>query len=257
MPAWNQEYINSLVQRFIELVKNSAERIDNVVDGRVAPGTDDLPIGNAKQIRAAVLFFDIRGFSRRTGSAELVELQKTLHLLNCVIPLTMQIVFDFGGYVEKNTGDGVMAIFPATTSDADAGDSALLTAVTVFYALEHLVNPYLTRVGIPIVEARIGIDLGTVLIAKIGTHTGNSKFDRNFITAVGPAANLACKLQGLAGTNEIFVGDLVRANAVYSTQRFFVDVTPLGWTWAYSNAPTEPYRAWRFAAVRTLPAPTQ
>ncbi len=259
MPEWTRDYFKSLEERFHLIVENSADRVPDIVQGRVAPGTEDLAIGSAKQIRAAVLFFDIRGFSQRTGSAALSELRKTLHMLNCVVPIAMHIIFDQGGYVEKNTGDGIMAIFPRSSSDREAADAALDAASMIFYVLRTVVNPYLTSIGIDSVDARIGIDLGTILVAKIGTHTGNSRFDRNFSTAIGPAANIACKIQHLAGTNQIFVGDLIRRNCSVAQGNLFLDATPhpSEWDWSYANSPTNRYFVWHFAAVLNPPSLTR
>ena len=141
MPEWTREYYGSLCNRFNKIVTGLDDRLQCVVSGRVAPAVNDLPIGSAKMMRAAVLFFDIRGFTERTGSPDPDSLKKALLALDVVIPIVMQTVFDHSGYVEKNTGDGVMAIIGAEDSDETAANNALSAAVTVFYLLEKLV-PY-------------------------------------------------------------------------------------------------------------------
>ncbi len=174
-------------------------------------------------------------------------------MLDCVIPMVMHIVYDYGGYVEKNTGDGVMAIVGAEESDDNAASAALSIATTTFYALRHLVNPYLESMDIQKVDARIGIDLGTLLIARIGVPTGTSKLPRSFLTVVGPSANLSCRLQEMAGTNQIWTGDLIRRNAEDNRQRFFKDKTPESWTWNYLANPEKVYSIWHYNASRVDP----
>ncbi|WP_447985033.1 adenylate/guanylate cyclase domain-containing protein [Nitrospira sp. Nam74] len=169
-------------------------------------------------------------------------------MLDCVIPMVMHVIYDFGGYVEKNTGDGVMGIL--TGKDDETSLPALEIALTVFYLLNKLINPYLLSHGIPGVDARIGIDVGRLLLARIGTPKGSAKQDRNFLTAIGPTANIACHLQQMAETNQIWVGDIVKTNSPSAWQDWFIDVTPQNdWGWNYT-ATGNTYRVWHFHAHR-------
>lgn len=254
MPTWDSAYLQSLTERFGKILEGLTSRLQAVAEGRTAPGLEDLAIGSARKQRAAVLFFDIRSFSLRTGSPLDADLRNSLLLVDCVLPIMMHLVYDHGGYVEKNTGDGIMALFGVDGDDVSAANDALGVATAMFYVLENLVNPVLVKVGIAAVRARIGIDFGPVLISRVGVPTGSSKHVRNFLAAVGPAANLACHLQEMAGTNEIWVGDLIRRNAFDWRQRFFVETTPPGWHWNYVGQPWVPYRLWRYYAVKIAPA---
>jgi class 3 adenylate cyclase len=252
MPEWTGTYANSLSERFNALTGGLSDRMDAVADGRVAPAVDDITIGSGRSIRAAVLFFDIRGFSTRTGSPEPQELKRTLLMLDCVIPMVMHVIYDHGGYVEKNTGDGVMGVIGADASDGDAANDALDAAVTIFYALSNIVNPFLAGLGIARVDARVGIDQGNLLLARVGVPTGGARHARNFLTAVGPAANIACRIEQLAGTNQIWVGDLIRLNARPSRAMAFEAATPAGWNW-FHHGTASPYWVWRFTETRTYP----
>src|SRR5215204_3443942 len=98
MPTWNSTYYESLVDRFSEITNGLDDRLDAVADGRIAPAVEDLTIGSARKLRAAVLFFDIRGFSSRTAS--FANMKKALQMLDCVIPIVEYLVYDHGGYVE-------------------------------------------------------------------------------------------------------------------------------------------------------------
>lgn len=253
MPSWNIQYYTSLEERFAELTSGLDDRLEQIIKGRTPPASEDISIGSARKLRAAILFFDLRDFSGRTGSPDDQSMKQALELLDVVIPIVMQIVFDFGGYVEKNTGDGIMAIF-VSGEDDEISKAALDCAMVIFYTLREIVNPHLRTLGILDINARIGIDLGWVLLARIGLPTGSSKFERNFLTAVGPAANLACRLQAMAETNQIYVGDLIKRNALPEWEQFFHDKTPPTWQWAYENAPNIPYRVWHFGAKRKPPS---
>jgi class 3 adenylate cyclase len=232
MPEWNKVYYDSLVERFTALTDGIDDRLGDVKDGRVAPALDDLAIGSARSLTAAVLFFDIRDFRSRVKSDDGDDMKRALHMLDCVIPMAMHVVYDFGGYVEKNTGDGIMAVVGAEESSEKCANDALSIATTLFYS--------------------IGIDAGTLLISRIGVATGSAKHPRSFLTVVGPTANIARAVQEMAGTDETWVGDLVKAHASVKSQPFFLDKTPAEWHWVHLKTGL-PYRVWHFNAVRTEP----
>jgi adenylate cyclase len=254
MPNWTWDYINDLWGQLLDIVDDLQERLDEIsAPGRVAPALDDLTIGTGRRLRAATLFFDIRGFSKRTTSPNLDALKRSLFMLDCVIPMMMRVLYDHGGYVEKNTGDGIMAIIGAEEDDETAANAALDAATKMFWVLEHVVNLELSARSMEPVQARIGLDLGTLLIARIGMPTGSAKHPRSTLTAVGPSANLACRLQQRAGTNEIWCGDLIKRNARANRQQHFRDTTPTDWTWNYADNPEVVYRIWNYYAVRRDP----
>ncbi len=253
MRSWNREYWFYLTQHFKALTKDLKSKLDGVVAGRAVPSAENIPIGSARKVNAAVLFFDIRGWSNRSGLV-------ALYTLDVVIPMVMRIVHDHDGYIEKNTGDGVMAIFTAM-DEQKACKAAIESAMTCFYVLENAINPHLAQVSaqvsIPSVDARIGIDFGEILVARIGVHKGSANQDRSFLTAIGAAANIACKLQEQAGTNQIWVGNSIKANAPQEWQNYFKRASPAEWTWV-SIGTSEPYPAWHFDAVWSeikLPTP--
>ena len=227
--------------------------MEGVAAGRVVPAIRDITIGSGRHMRAATLFFDIRGFTARTSEPDVQQLKTTLLMLDSVIPMVMQVIFDHDGYVEKNTGDGVMGIIGAENSDQEAADAALNAAMTIFYVLDAIVNPFLQPLGIAPVQARIGLDLGPLLLARIGLPTGAAEQPRSFLTAVGPAANLASKIQQhFADTNQIVVGDLIKQKTSRPPTDF-VNVTPADWTWVHYPERTTPYYIWRFTGVRRQP----
>ena len=177
-------------------------------------------------------------------------MKKSLFMLDCVIPMIMNVIHDFGGYVEKNTGDGVMAILGIEEDDDEGVNVALDIATTSLYVIKNLVNPFLESFGVSNVNMTVGIDLGTLLIARIGVPTGSAKVDRSFLTAVGPSANPACHIQQMAGENEIWVGDNIYTHAMDYRKGFFYDKTPVGWIWTYKHDASIPYKIWHYDAYR-------
>lgn len=253
MPRWNRSYYDSLVERFRQITDGLGDRLDQVATGRTTPKLENIRIGSARKVTAATCYFDIHNFSGRTGNADAATLKRALLLLDSLVPAVMQVMYDHGGYVEKNTGDGIMSIHGADTDDRTAADDALDAASASLFVLDELVNPYLRSHGVREVEAKLGIDLGQLLIARIGLPTGSAPHPRNFLTAVGPAANIAHSLQEHAAPNSIIVGDSVKLNASSRHNPFFWDVTPSWWNWVYRDDPTKYYRIWAYTRRRSKP----
>jgi len=247
--AMHRGALGEALPRFVNLM-------DRVADGRIRPTLEAMAIGSGRKVTAAVIFFDICGFTTLTSSDDPQTLKRTLLLLNCVIPGMMRVLYRYGAYVEKNTGDGLMAIHGIELEDAVTANQALEIAEEMFYVLNYIVNPALNGLGIESVRARIGIDMGQILISRIGVAKGMSLHDRNSLTAVGPAANRASKLQGMAEENTIWVGDMVRRLAASEKQYLFDCVTPDHWTWNYGGNPNAPYHCWRYNGVASDPMAT-
>jgi adenylate cyclase len=252
MPNWNKEYFKSLEDKFENISSGLEKRVDDVVNGRVAPSINDIKIGSGRKLDAAVLFFDIRGFTNRTNSSDINKLKETLFMLDCVIPMVMQIVYDFNGYIEKNTGDGIMAIIGLEDSKETASRNALSVATIIFSVLKNIINPYLETKKIQKVDARIGIDYGDLIVARIGLPNGTSQYDRNFLTVVGPTPNIASKIQHLAGTNQIYVGNEIYKHVEEYRKPFFKDKTPEDWLWQYTPS-NERYKVFLYDAIRNVP----
>ncbi|MGJ8593070.1 MAG: adenylate/guanylate cyclase domain-containing protein [Aquaticitalea sp.] len=252
MPNWNLKYWLELNNQFNSLTEDLEDRVESITSGRKTPALDEINIGSGRKMSAAVLFFDIRGFTNRTSSSDDNKLKETLYLLNCVIPMVMKIIYDHGGYIEKNTGDGIMAIIGTEDDDIKASNQALSASTVIFYCLNHMINPHLERVNIQKVDARIGIDIGNILITRIGLPSGTSKHKRNFLTVVGPTANIASKIQNMSATNEIWVGDLIKRYAYDWRINYFKEKTPTDWTWNYSSSGNK-YKVWQYNAVKLNP----
>jgi adenylate cyclase len=235
VPRWGTEYRTELSTRFAALSRNALTRVGEVTTGRVVPALQDLAIGEARRRRGAVIFVDICGFSARTSSPEEARIDETLLMLNVFIPSVMAVVYDHGGYIEKNTGDGVMAVLsPAGATDRELADEALSVARGIFYVVRDHVNPFLEQRRIEPIEIRVGMDLGTLTIARMGVATGGAALQRNFLTVVSPAANLASKMvEDIADRGDLMIGDLLKNAATFRFGVTYTDVTPRDWEWVY------------------------
>jgi adenylate cyclase len=249
MPAWDLNYFKTLSERFERITDGLPGRIADITEGRSAPSLDEMSLGTGRHVQASVLFFDICGFTRRTARDDLEALGKTLYMLDCVIPMVMHVVFDYGGYIEKNTGDGVMALIGIGETPEDATTKAVDVAVVSLYMIDKLVNPHLVDEGIDPVDVSFGIDYGSLLLARIGTRRGTAKVVRSHITAVGPTANIAFALQEHAGPGEVLVGDLIYDHSRKKTDLMDM-VTIADWAWTIGTD-ARTYYAWEYTGRRT------
>lgn len=87
----------------------------------------------------AVLFLDISGFSKRPSETE-EEQGMLLRVLNLFFTEMIKIAEEYGGTVEKNTGDGLMAYFEdgAGNPPERGAKRAVACALTMMAANEHL-----------------------------------------------------------------------------------------------------------------------
>jgi len=139
----------------------------------------------------AICFTDIRGFTAQSETMDPVELFDSLsgHLRRQV-----EAVYRFGGYVDKFSGDGLMAIF-------DGEDMARQCCRC---ALEIMNETMRNTQGGEQFPIGIGIHVGRVVIGNIGSP------EHLDYSAVGTSVNLAARLCGYASPETIIVSNAVR-----------------------------------------------
>ncbi|MGQ3046827.1 MAG: adenylate/guanylate cyclase domain-containing protein [Niveispirillum sp.] len=144
--------------------------------------------GDADHIFAAILFADLRGFTRFTAD----NLSTTvLERLNHWFDLSVDAVEAHGGEVLKFMGDGMLAIFPADMMNPrEACGHALAAAAT----LDNAVTAWNEACpnGQTRIDYGLSLHLGHVAFGNIG---GKRRLD---FTVVGPAVNLASRLLEVA-----------------------------------------------------------
>jgi class 3 adenylate cyclase len=154
----------------------------------------------------AVLFLDISGFSGRPSETQ-AEQDAIVSAFTVFFTEMVRIAEDYGGTVEKNTGDGLMAYFEdgGGTPAEGGAKRAVSCALTMMDTAAQVINPLLNAVQIAPLSFRIAIDHGQVTIAKVGAA---KRF--NSMVAIGTAANVASKMLAFAQRGEIVIGDTVK-----------------------------------------------
>ena len=158
---------------------------ERILDGRIRRG-------DVEEIHAAIWLSDMRGFTALADSMRSRELIDFLnHYFDCQVPA----IIERGGEVLKFIGDGLLAIFPIAKGEAEA--AAVCRNVAAAAREAHLKIAALagraTSANFPALRFGLALHLGKVLYGNIG---GGNRLD---FTCIGPAVNLAARLEKLAG----------------------------------------------------------
>jgi adenylate cyclase len=227
------DYWKQQIDRIHSVLDKINERADAIVAGRQVPEEQILLLGTGRHLSMAVLFLDICDFSKRPSGAP-IEQAVTVHVFNLLFTELIRIAEDYGGTVEKNTGDGLMVYFEdGGGTPAEVGSKrAVAAALTMFYTTERAINPILERSSIPPIKFRIGIDHGEVTIAELGAA-------RRFRSrvAIGATANIASKILDVAGPGELILGNEVhkRLPPGWTNQFSQIHTTQTGWVYLASG----------------------
>ena len=144
--------------------------------------------GDTEAIHAAIWLSDMRGF---TTLADTLPPQQLVDLLNRYFDCQVPAIHEHGGEVLKYMGDGLLAIFPI---GAEADFSAICAAALAAgkTARGNIAALHIVENG-PALRFGLALHVGDVLFGNIGS--GN----RLDFTCIGPAVNLAARLEKLAG----------------------------------------------------------
>lgn len=236
---WSPLFYKSLKSDLRKCSIRSSNRVREITNGLTMPAPSRVPIGSGKSMVAAIMFFDLENFSARSA---IMGNENTLFTLNVIIPQIIKIAKHWNGEIEKNTGDGVMVIIGTETRNNDIiARDAIEIAMSIRYAMSDSINPMLESKGIQGFNFKIGIDMDSVLIANIGIN------NNSLMTVVGGAANRASKLQDLASSNKILIGDNLFKYLKPKVQQFCKEGKYSTWDWSYTGTKSM-YKFFEFEA---------
>ncbi len=142
-----------------------------------------------ERLRAVVMITDMRNF---TGLSDRLPGDDVIKLLDDYFDAIVSAVAEHKGEVLKFMGDGLLAIFPAD-DDEDFAPSSLRALGAATAGLDRLALLNEARRDSDRTELRtgIGLHLGEVSYGNVGA------VDRLDFTVIGPAVNLASRIEGL------------------------------------------------------------
>jgi adenylate cyclase len=133
-----------------------------------------------QEVSVTVMFVDVRNFTRLSRERCPHQLVSSL---NRFFGLVVPVVVEHGGYIDKFTGDGLMAVFGLPRQAVDHADRALAAA----RAIDALVGQSFDGW----IDIGVGLDSGTVLLAIVG---GGHRLE---VTLIGHAVNMAAHVEAV------------------------------------------------------------
>jgi adenylate cyclase len=147
--------------------------------------------GHGETMHAAIWLSDLRGF---TALSDRLPAETVVDILNRYFDCQVASIRARNGEVLKYMGDGLLAVFPI---DEYVGDAQKVCSHVLEAAQETRasVEGLQYQIGDVIERFRFGVALhvGTILYGNIG---GGNRLD---FTCIGPAVNLAARLEKIAG----------------------------------------------------------
>ncbi|MFH0938771.1 MAG: adenylate/guanylate cyclase domain-containing protein [Planctomycetota bacterium] len=168
---------------------------------RMLSGGLSLELGGTEK-KGAIFFSDIVNF---TKLARMMSARNVVTLLNRYFTVMQNIIFRRGGSIDKCAGDNIMAHWgvvgdmPDFTANAVTAAIEMQIAMFTFNRDEALKN----EISLPHTPLGHGIGVNTGMVCA-----GNIGSDRKIeFTVIGDAANLAARIESLAGRGQVLVGE--------------------------------------------------
>lgn len=147
--------------------------------------------------RASILFADIRGFAALSARKTPEEL---LNLLNDYFSHLIDVIFKYGGTLDKFIGDAVMAVFNAPLEL----DHSELRAVVAGLEMQKIVGELNTQrrhARQEEVQIGVGINTGSVIAGNVGSQK------RLEYTVIGSEVNLAERIEAHTEPGQVLISE--------------------------------------------------
>jgi class 3 adenylate cyclase/tetratricopeptide (TPR) repeat protein len=151
--------------------------------------------GGEERKVVSVLFVDLVGFTARSDRADPEDVRSTLRLYHDLLKREIE---RFGGTVEKFIGDAVMAVFGAPVAHEDDAERAVRASLRIIDAIAELNEEH---PGLDL-SVRAAVNTGEAVVS-LGARPEHGE---GFVT--GDVVNIASRLQGLAPSGGVVVGEL-------------------------------------------------
>ncbi|EKD83473.1 MAG: hypothetical protein ACD_39C00655G0002 [uncultured bacterium] len=163
-----------------------------------------------EKVELTIFFSDVAGF---TSISEALTPEELVVLLNEYLGAMTDLLFEYGGTLDKFIGDAVMAFWNFPRKQDDHAVRACLCAIAMQRKINELQIGWQAR-GLPRVSARAGINSANVVVG----YMGSLKAQMNF-TCMGDGVNLASRLEG---ANKEYGTMLMVSDATYQKAKHVV-----------------------------------
>jgi class 3 adenylate cyclase len=203
LARWNRE-----LESRVQLQVDELDRLHRL-RRFLAPQLVDLVLGSGDESFLAshrreivVVFCDLRGF---TTFAEANEPEEVMGVLAEFHQALGELIHQFGGTLERFTGDGLMVFFNDPLPCADAPARAVRMSLSMQARVHHLAAGWARR-GHDLAMG-VGIAQGYATLGRIGFE---GRYD---YAAIGSVTNLAARLCDEAGGGQVLASQRVTAGA--------------------------------------------
>jgi len=191
--------LRAVVQPFARLAeifamrRTAAALLDTYVGNRAGERiwAGQIRRGHSEAMQAAIWLSDLRGF---TALSDRLAAREVVDILNQYFDCQVPAIRKHGGEILKFMGDGLLAVFPIAKDGGDLGEvcARVLEAAREARASVEAMR-YPGGEGDERFRFGVALHIGEILFGNIG---GTSRLD---FTCIGPAVNLAARLEKIAG----------------------------------------------------------
>jgi adenylate cyclase len=186
-----------------------------------------------------VLYVDLVG---STTMALEMPSEKIAIIMSSFAQEMAAVIRQHNGYVLKFVGDAVIGYFVAENNSLLTADNAVNCAKSMITVIQKGINPILDQYDYPDLLVKIGVDFGQNIVVRYGSDQKNSHVD-----LMGPAMNIAAKIQNMAKPDQILIGNDVYERIHPSSQDDFQEIVWKNDEWKYrSRLSGQIYKVFQF-----------
>lgn len=196
--VFSDETFSQLIMALLERLR----RLQTVPDVTPTPAMDEIRL-------VTVMFVDVKDsttLARQMDTGDWKSLLEESHRR------VADLVTKWDGMIGQYLGDGVLAFFGAQHSRGDDALRAVACAVDIQAEMDNFANDVFLQHGVEF-AVRVGISTGKLVVGLVGS------VGKQELLALGPATNLASRLQSEAPAGGIFID-----GATYGRVRQYFDV---------------------------------
>ena len=149
-------------------------------------------IGERKHVTA--LFSDLSGY---TLLSEKLDPEEIKEIMGRIFSRISEVITKYEGFIEKNVGDAVLALFGVITSHEDDPLRAIRAASEIHRQIASMGTGYKEKFGQPLLM-HTGINTDLVITGEVDQEKGTH-------SVIGDAINIAARISALAKPDEILV----------------------------------------------------
>jgi len=192
------EYIHKRIPHIREYLANDSNSYE-----QADLSEEFLNVVNRDEMTFVILCIDLRGSTRMSQ-----ELPPPLNakIISLFLREMALLVDGFNAYVLKYVGDGLIAYFPEPNLLGKT-DNAVDCSASMRKMIRFGINPILKEHNMPELHFRMGLDSGRAVITNIGAPAIKMQKD-----LIGETINLTAKIQSVADTDEILIGESTTLN---------------------------------------------